>query len=190
MKTIFFGMLAGAVLATGAAANEASQKMTRFMEQNIVGWVNDPAVVAAVQAQNSVNDTITQTEIDERDATWRVDVIAGSFGLVDGVVQNDLAEQLRGYVAQSGGAVTEIFIMDRNGLNVAASAPTSDYWQGDEEKFTDTFPRGAGAFHFGILEFDESVNAVQSQISHTIADPATGEAIGAITVGVIVDRLQ
>ena len=74
--------------------------------------------------------------------------------------------------------------MDAQGLNVAASGLTSDYWQGDEAKFTETYGKGAGAVHFGEVEFDESSQTYQAQISVTVTDPATGQPIGAITVGV------
>ena len=79
--------------------------------------------------------------------------------------------------------------MDALGLNVAASDTTSDYWQGDEAKFTETYGVGPDATHLGDIELDESSQSYQGQISMTIVDPATGSAIGAITVGVNADAL-
>jgi hypothetical protein len=79
--------------------------------------------------------------------------------------------------------------MDQHGLNVAASAMTSDMWQGDEAKFTETYSMGAGAVHFSEVELDESTQRYQAQISVTIVDPATGEPIGAMTVGVDAEAL-
>jgi hypothetical protein len=79
--------------------------------------------------------------------------------------------------------------MDRHGLNVAASAITSDMWQGDEAKFTETYSIGAGAVHFSEVELDESTQRYQAQISVTIVDPSSGEPIGAMTVGVDAEAL-
>lgn len=79
--------------------------------------------------------------------------------------------------------------MDNKGLNVAQSDITSDFWQGDEAKWQNTFLKGPGAFDIGEVEEDESTQMFQSQISYTVTDPATGNAIGAITVGVNVDAL-
>ena len=80
--------------------------------------------------------------------------------------------------------ITEVIVMDAKGLNVAASGATSDYWQGDEAKYQETYPKGPGAVHFGEVEFDESSQTYQAQISITVTDPDTGRPIGAMTVGV------
>ena len=74
--------------------------------------------------------------------------------------------------------------MDGKGLNVGQSDVTSDYWQGDEDKWQKTFLAGAGAVHVSEVEFDESSQTYQSQFSMPIVDPATSTVIGAVTVGV------
>ncbi len=74
-------------------------------------------------------------------------------------------------------------------FNVATSAVTSDFWQGDEPKFAETFPNGAGAMHLGNVEFDESSQTYQGQISVSIVDPASNEVVGAMTVGVNAEAL-
>ena len=42
---------------------------------------------------------------------------------------------------------TEVFLMDNQGANVAMTNKTSDYWQGDEAKFIESF------YQFGGLIF-------------------------------------
>ena len=96
---------------------------------------------------------------------------------------------LREWVDTAGGTITEVFVMDARGLNVASSALTSDYWQGDEEKFTETYPKGPGAVHISEVEFDESTQTYQVQVSISLVDPATGDAVGAMKVGLNADRL-
>jgi hypothetical protein len=54
---------------------------------------------------------------------------------------------------------------------------TSDMWQGDEEKFTETYSIGPGAVHFSEVELDESTQRYQAQISLTIVDPETGDPL-------------
>jgi hypothetical protein len=73
---------------------------------------------------------------------------------------------------------------------VAQSDITSDYWQGDEEKWAEVYPKGAGALHLSEVEQDESTQIYQSQISMPVVDPADGAVIGAVTVGVNVEMLQ
>jgi hypothetical protein len=82
--------------------------------------------------------------------------------------------------------------MDNHGLNVAQSAVTSDFWQGDEDKWQQSYGDGTGdgAVHISEVEFDESTGVFQSQVSLPIKDPATGKLIGAITFGVNVQSLM
>ena len=87
-------------------------------------------------------------------------------------------------MTDSGDAITEIFVTDARGLNVAASDLTSDYWQGDEEKHSETYAQGTGGFYISEVELDDSTQRYQAQVSFTLVDPATGQAIGAVTVGV------
>ena len=90
----------------------------------------------------------------------------------------------------SNGVITELILMDRYGLNVAISDPTSDYYQGDEAKYQETYLIGPGAVHISDIEFDESTQQWQTQVSKTVVDPETGEAIGAITFGINTDAIQ
>jgi hypothetical protein len=109
--------------------------------------------------------------------------------IIRSVVDHTASALLREWVESSGGTITEIFVFDALGLNVASSAMTSDYWQGDEAKYSETFPKGAGAVHISEIEFDESSQTYQAQVSVSIIDPATGQAVGAMTVGLNADRL-
>ena len=106
----------------------------------------------------------------------------------DAVAQR--ADALRAHMADANGAILEILVMDARGLNVAASGVTSDYWQGDEAKFTQTYPLGPDAMHHGEVAFDESSQAYQAQVSFTISDPKTGRPIGAMTVGLNAELLM
>ena len=72
---------------------------------------------------------------------------------------------------------------------MAQSAATSDYWQGDEAKWQQTYAAEDGALHISEVEFDDSTGFYQTQASMPIVDPATGEKIGAITFGINVQSL-
>jgi hypothetical protein len=78
--------------------------------------------------------------------------------------------------------------MDDKGLNVGQSSMTSDYWQGDEAKWQKTYAVGADAFHVSEVEFDESSQSYQVQISTTISQD--GQPIGAITLGVNAEMIE
>lgn len=176
-------------LAMPAAANEFEPQLRAYLENSIVGWASDAAIVDAVEAQNQRNAAMDQTQIDALDLTWRGEIGASATPTIDAVLNNASSDFLRRQVEASGGVITEVFTVDMHGLNVAASAVTSDYWQGDEDKYSQTYAKGAGAVHIGDVEFDESTQTYQAQVSLTLVDPATGQPIGAMTVGLNADAL-
>lgn len=186
--------LSSAVLIVGFAvpahANDFAPAMQSYLDSNVRSWANSESIVAAINAQNAMTAAYDQAMIDELDLRWRAEVGGSDTPTIGPVLNNDAAEFLRQQVEAAGGRITEVFIMDAHGLNVAASAITSDYWQGDEEKHSETYGLGADAVHLGEIEFDESTETYQGQISFTIVDPSTGKAIGAMTVGVDAEALM
>lgn len=191
MKSPILALALGALcVAAQAHANEYATKMRAELATNISKWVESPIIVDAIKAQNAKTESYSQAEIDALDKSWRAEVGQAETPTITPVVDNAASRFLREQVAKSDGRIVEVFVMDARGLDVAASAPTSDYWQGDEAKFTNTYDKGAGAVDLGDVEFDESSQAYLAQISTTITDPATGKPIGAITVGLNVDALN
>lgn len=181
-----------AVLSTSVALkaqDEFTAPLTALATSEIAAIASDPALIAAIVAHNAESSAFDQAKIDALDAQWRAEVDSASKPLVDATLGNAASKYLVGVQEASLGKFTEIFAMDAKGLNVAQSSLTSDYWQGDEDKFTASFGAGAGAVHIGEIEQDESTQAFQSQVSVPVTDPATGAVIGAITVGVDVSML-
>ena len=175
--------------APALAADDFTPALQAYMASDIASWAADPALVAAITAQNAATGGYDQAKIDALDQEWQAAVGAGDNALVTGVLTGPAADFLRAKVADSGGKITEAFVTDAKGLNVAASDPTSDYWQGDEDKFSKTFSVGADAVFLGEVEQDESTQTYQSQVSITVVDPATGSPIGSITAGVDLSML-
>jgi len=157
--------------------------MSSYIEGDLKAWINDPGIVAAILSQNAQTASLSEAEIINRDKTWRAEVGSASTPTIDGVLNAPVSAFLTDQVSASGGRITEVFVMDQVGLNVAASGVTSDYWQGDEAKFLETYPKGAGAVFVDEVELDESTQTYQGQVSFSIMDPASGAVIGAITVG-------
>lgn len=110
--------------------------------------------------------------------------------MISEVLARALSGQLRDRKESSGGLVTEVFVMDNRGLNVGQSDVTSDLWQGDESKWSQSFGVGADAIHIGEVELDESTQSYQSQVSLAISDPETGKPIGAVTFGIDLEYLE
>jgi hypothetical protein len=187
MKKYLLGTVA--MLAIGVAMPASGEEahvapVTEYVNANVKAWLADPAVVSAIKAQNEANTALDQAAIEALDQKWRSEVEADSHPMIDAVLGNALSTFLKSKQSDSGGTITEIFVTDAKGLNVGQSDVTSDYWQGDEDKFQKSFGIGPAAFHISDVELDESTQTYQAQLSFTLTDPATGAAIGAVTVGV------
>ncbi|MFN4102551.1 MAG: hypothetical protein ACK4GT_22545, partial [Pararhodobacter sp.] len=166
--------LCAAVWALPAPAQDFQPALEAYFNRDLRALATDPELVAAARAQNAVTIGYTADRIAALDRDWMAQVGAASRPLIEPILNNPISDLLRGHQAASGGRITEIFLMDAVGLNVAMSGVTSDYWQGDEEKHSETFMVGPDAVHYGAVEFDESAGSYQAQISFTVVDPATG----------------
>lgn len=192
MRTLTIAVMTVAVLGTAlpAAANDYEPALRELAASKIKDLMNNPAVVAAIKAQNEKNAGLSQADIDSLDKTWRAEVGGSATPTIDPVLTGPVADMLRAAAEESEGLFTEIFLMDNHGLNVAASDTTSDYWQGDEDKWQQTFGVGGDAVHISEVELDESTQSYQSQVSVSVVDPETNQPIGAATFGVSVEMLD
>lgn len=172
-----------AFAALPAHSAELEGRLKAYAETEVAAWVQDPVLIDAIHAANSARAALTPDGVLALDLAWRAEVGAAAMPTITPVLENPASDFLRAQVQAAGGTITEVFMMDALGLNVASSGITSDFWQGDEEKFSETFPHGPGTLHLGPVELDESTQTYQAQVSMTVTDPASGQAIGAITVG-------
>lgn len=164
-------------------AAEVPPAMSQYIYDDLMSWINHRRIVSAVTEQNARNHGLNEAEILAQDAAWRAEFASTDRPLVDTLLNGSLSAFLRKHQEQSRGRITEVIVMDNKGLNVASSGVTSDYWQGDEAKFRETYFRGSGAVFVDKVTLDESTQTYQGQVSFALTDPATGIVIGAITVG-------
>ncbi len=193
MKKILIAATASAVISAlplaVATAADIEGPVKALVDSEVRGWISDPVVVDAVKAQNAENAGLSQADIDALDQQWRAETSASAKPLIDETLANALSGFLKTLKDGSKGLYTEIFVMDNKGLNVGQSDVTSDYWQGDEDKWAKTYPVGPDAMLIGEVEQDESTQRFQTQVSLSVVDPASGEAIGAVTIGIDVETL-
>ncbi len=192
MKNLLAAAATAALLAATpllANAAEIEGPVKELVDGQIRGWISDPTVVNAIKAQNAKNAGLSQADVDALDQQWRAETSASAKPLIDETLSNALSGFLKKVKADGKGLYTEIFVMDNKGLNVGQSDVTSDYWQGDEDKWQKTYGAGPDALLIGDVEQDESTQRFQTQVSLSVVDPANGEVIGAVTVGVDVENL-
>jgi len=144
----------------------------------------EPLAVESVGEANR-NNWQTQAQIEQIDQQWRQ-----TKGVDDPLVQkylnNPCADMLRD-AQRKHPEYAELFLMDNKGCLVAESNKTSDYWQGDEDKWIKSFNGGRGTVFVDEVKFDQSSRSFVVQISLPVFDQH-GETIGAMTASVVSDR--
>ena len=163
--------------------------VTAYVEANVRAWIEDPLIVETLKDSNARCAHYTVDDLLRLDTAWRSQILLEERPLVQSVTDNPLSSVLRRWQASSDGVITEIIVMDAKGLSVGESEVSSDYWQGDEPKWRNTYLAGSDALFVDAPEKDESTQLLQSQASLAVFDPKTGQPIGAITVGINLDAL-
>lgn len=167
---------------TPSTAEEIPAELTQELP-TLQSWSTDPVLIEAVKQQNAQH--LSLDDIKARDESWRN--TSGVDAFMDAMMKSPVALHML-ELEKSKPYLTELFLMDNQGANIAMTNKTSDYWQGDEDKFTESFKGGQGATHMGDVEFDESTQAYLIQVSIPIMD--AGKAIGAMTIGVNLDEMK
>jgi hypothetical protein len=176
-------VFAAGIPGAAGAAEKAPQKVIDLANSSLVKLGTDPVIGEAVKAENAKGKTLA--EIQEMDKKWMAQ--AGVADYMKALMESPCGKHLR-EIQKSAPYYAEIFVMDNQGANVAMTDKTSDYWQGDEAKFTESFKGGTGAIHISDVKFDDSTQAYLVQVSVPVKD--ADKVIGAITVGIDVEKLK
>jgi hypothetical protein len=139
----------------------------------------DPELVKNVSAKNQSGES--DAEILKKDKEWQANP---RFPLRQELTANPCAARLKKLLAAEA-TVVEAFLMDNKGALVCATRETSDYWQGDEAKWQNTFADGKPAF-VDQPALDMSSNAFGVQLSVIVKD--AGKPAGALTLTLKIPR--
>ncbi len=163
-------------------AEKAPQKVFELIESTLKQYSSDVIIVNAVKTENAKKKTLA--DIKKEDTMWRS--TPGYSDFMNSLMKSECGKHLQD-MQKKYKYIAEIFVMDNLGANVAMSDKTSDYWQGDEAKFKESFKGGKGAVHVSDVEFDDSTQTYSVQVSIPVKDGNT--VIGAITFGIDLDAL-
>lgn len=170
-------------LGVAIAGMAADDKVKAFATANLLPLTTEATWVAEVAAQNAKK--VPLDEIKKLDAQWQkaeeeLPIQHDRMGNATAQACLALAKRLP--------AIREVFVMDNQGANVGQNTLTSDYWQGDEDKWTKSFNGGKGGVDVGKVKFDQSANVSLQQVSLPII-AADGSVIGAVCFGLDVGAL-
>lgn len=146
-------------------------------EKNTMKWAMDPLIIEAVKEQNK--KSMSLDEIKRIDRDW---VEGKSETFIKSLQTNKAGMFLHDKIKTNKTLYVEAFLCDSQGAVVGEYPQTSDYWQGDEEKFTNCFNNGQGKVFINPLVFDESTNTYSVQISLPVIDQQ--QTIGVLIVGI------
>lgn len=132
---------------------------------------SDPEIRKAVAAKNREGESAAA--IERRDREW-----GSSPALRSRFTTGPCADRIRAMTGDDP-LVVEVILMDQRGANVCLSRATSDYWQGDEDKWSKTFVEGQDPF-VDEPAFDASSATSAVQLSVPVTDG--GRRIGALTL--------
>jgi hypothetical protein len=177
-------------------------------------WASDPKLIAAIKESTAKSKKYSYDDVQIIDNEWRIaksglekeKKAASALGELSPDVKIDdhlkkgeaLIKEVRGSAtskfleaqlekAEPKGAVTEIFVMDGWGWNVGQTGGTSDFYQGDEGKWQQTFASGDPK-EVEVLPIVEEDGIKYSQVSLPIKDG--GKNIGAVTIGIDVSKVK
>lgn len=191
MRRIFISICMGFLIFGGITGAAAQQKPNREAVlarlqtklRTVRHMSFHPVIVRAVRTQN--NEHLSLDMIKQRDEQWRSAQEENS--LQRSIAQNQASQVLKTFVERNPD-FNEAFATDDQGANVAMYPTTSDYWQGDEDKWIKSFNNGDGKMYIGEVELDESTSTLAVQVSVPILDQ--GKTIGVLVIGVTQKYLE
>lgn len=163
-------------------ANEmASDKVKEYMKKELIQYCVNPVFVKEIEKQNAKKTPFS--EIEKIDRQW-IDA-EDEIPIMTELMNNTCAKEIKRIVSLQK-ALGETFVMDKQGANVGQNDVTSDYWQGDEAKWTDTFTKGG--VWVGKDALDKSTYTKLQHVSLPIINEK-GDIIGAVCFGIITTAL-
>lgn len=145
-----------------------------------------PEIIDAVKASNSRQ--LGKVQILALDEKW---IKLNGHVPEAGQIQNSKASTLLTAEVAKQIYFREAILTGNQGETVAMNILTTDYWQGDEEKFTAIFdtnlPSRKPDSHISRTRWDESTKAMIAQVSVPVYDG--DRMIGTLTLGVDLKRV-
>lgn len=184
MKNAIIGVT---VLTSFLLTGYALAREVKDVVPEVVQAAANPAIVKAVKEQNGKG--VSLAKIQELDKTWMDTMNAAKepTEFMKSFASNAAAQTLA-KIQKSKPYLVEFILTDDQGANVALTGMTSDYWQGDEPKFSNAFANGKGDIYIARPQKDKSTGEVISQVSVPVM--SDGKAIGTLTVGVRPEKLK
>jgi hypothetical protein len=157
------------------AATVDAYVFRRILDVALLGRVPDVRQAAAT-GNKTVYDRTAVLELDRR---WQAD---GNGTAKQSGVLHSTASQFLSDIVGHDSVYREILVTDRYGRLVAASNVTSDYFQGDEDWWQESFDSGRGRVVVSDVRRDQSAGVYAFDISVPVPSPGGEELAGVMKI--------
>ncbi len=147
--------------------------------KTVVTMAASNSIIRAVEEHNSLG--LVMDEILRRDKKWISSDSTEAFKIK--LQENRSGVLLKSLVIRNLAMYSEAFLTGNKGANIGAYPATSDYWQGDEEKFKVAFNNGNGRLIITPVKFDKSSGTYAAQVAAPVVNHK-GITIGVLFVGI------
>jgi hypothetical protein len=179
MKPRLLPFLATFLLALGSHAavlDAPLQAKVDARTKEITAWAADPAVIAAVKAQNATPPATHAAMTQEK---WKTLTVLDPF--IRQFSKHPVAELLK---TKKGDVVAEAFLSAANGCKIAFLSKTTSWSHKGSAKHDVPM---TGKTWQGAIETDESTGLQQVQVAVPVLDG--GKPIGSLVVGLSISKL-
>lgn len=181
---IFLSGLNNLSLAENSLSRHEVKHLLRHKIASIKDLTENPIIIAETRKHNAKNTPLKSIlEINKHWSSY-----PDSHPQKQEMHQSIIGLYFKNIVEFENSIYSEIFLTDNQGANIAAWPITTDYWQGDEKKWSGAFNSGSGDIYIGQLEYDQSSNMNAIQISVAVMD--NEKAIGVLIAGIKLTYLQ
>lgn len=175
--------LAGSAVNPGQPLHQTTNPVSKRMwaiiaihEERVKELARSPIIIESVKEQNKQGKSLE--EIRKIDLDW---INGKKDGFAMELMTNRVGTFLYNKLSENKSIYVEAFLCDNQGAVVGEYPKTTDYWQGDEDKFIKSYNNGNGMVFIGPIEFDDSTKTISVQLSVPVVD--NGKTIGVLIVG-------
>lgn len=184
LTILFFSTL----LQTSYSKPLPKQKLIAIVNGEMRQWANNPIIIEAVKEQNKKYKNTPPAQLRQLNNTWHQELKTHNKPLIRQVIHNNTAEYLDFIISRSEDLYTYILVTDKNGLSVAQTEVTPDYWHGNQDYWLNTLGNKTQRVFIEDVRFSNTTQMFQSRVSFTLIDQE--KMIGAITVGINVEAIK
>jgi len=176
------------LFANGALADSQEDRLREVLPE-IQSAIMQQGLVKTLRAYNAARADMTQADIDVLETTWKAELGSGNQPLITGTVRNVTALRMRKVIRETGRVVSAINVVDARGLSIAQTSTLPCVWLGTTGNVTNIAAADPNMVLIGNVDSKGSARLSQFEAFFPVADPDTGELIGAVVLIVDAESL-